>query len=180
MVIGKMANYGPMQKAAAEQLRDPFRFRIFVTMLALAIAYFGVYQQLSGQIDQTKRQLKKESERETLANEVDMLRAQKEFFETRLKRDTDSNEWIQYVLGGVRDLPLELINLDSEDERRAGPYKCVAMRLSVSGEMKHLGELLQWLETNDRIFRIDVLVIEPSRGDEKHRLMNITLLGLKG
>jgi len=175
-----MANYGPMQKAAAEQLRDPFRFRIFVAMIALAIAYFGVYQQLSGKIDGTKRQLNKETERETLANEVDMLRAQKEFFEDRLKKDSDANEWIQYVLGGVRSLPLELINLDSEEERTAGSYKCVAMRLSVSGEMKDLGQLLLWLETNDRIFRIDVLAIEPLRQHETHRQMTITLLGLKG
>lgn len=169
-----------MQKAAAEQLRDPFRFRIFVAMIALAIAYFGVFQQLSGRITLAKRQLKKESEREALANEVDLLRAQKEFFGSRLKQDTDANEWIQYVLAGVRNLPVELINLDSEDERKVGSYACVAMRLSVSGEMKHLSELLRWLETNERIFRIDVLTIEPARNTETHRLMNITLLGLKG
>jgi len=175
-----MSNYGALQKAAVEQLRDPFRFRIFVALVALAVAYFGVYQQLGGQIDQARRKLKKETEREGLAQEVELLRAQKEFFENRLTKDSDANEWIQYLLGGVRELPLKLINLDSDDERKVGSYKCVAMRLSVAGETRHLDALLHWLETNDRIFRIDVVSIEPSRDDETQRLMNMTLLGLKG
>ena len=175
-----MANYGALQKALSEQLRDPFRFRVFVTMLALAVAYMGVYQPLSGRIDDTRRKLKKETEREALAQEVELLQAQKEFFESRLTKDADTNEWIQYLLGGVRALPLELINLDSEDERKVGSYKCVAMRLAVSGEMKDLDALLHWLETNDRIFRIDVFSLEPSRDDESHRLLSVTLLGLKG
>ena len=169
-----------MQQAATEKLQDPFRFRIFVAVIALAIAYLGVYGTLSGRIEDTKRQLKKETEREALAQDVELLRAQKEFFANRLTKSADANEWIQYLLGGVRQLPLELINLDSENERKVGPYKCVAMRLSVSGEIEHLDALLHWLETNERIFRIDVFQIEPSRADEKQRLMNITLLGLKG
>jgi len=175
-----MANYGALRSAAAEQLRDPFRFRIFVTIVALAIAYLGVYGTLSGRIDDTKRQLRRETEREALAQDVELLRAQKEFFVNRLPKNADANEWIQYLLGGVRALPLELINLDSEDERKVGPYKCVALRLSVSGATEHVDALLHWLETNERIFRIDVFQIEPSRNDETHRLMNITLLGLKG
>lgn len=175
-----MANYGPLQKAATEQLRDPFRFRILVTVIALAIAYLGVYGTLSGRIVDTKRHLKKETEREALAQDVELLRAQKDHFVNRLTKNADANEWIQYLLGGVRSLPLELINLDSEDERKVGPFKCVAMRLSVSGEIEHLDALLHWLETNERIFRIDVFQIEPARGDETQRLLNITLLGLKG
>jgi type II secretory pathway component PulM len=175
-----MANYGALQKAAVEQFQDPFRFRIFVTMVAVAIAYCGVYQPLSGKIAEAKRELKRETEREGLAQEVELLRAQREYFAGRLRDDTDANEWIQYVLEGVRNLPLELINLDSDEERKAGPYKCVAMRLSVSGECRHLDALLHWLETDERIFRIDSLSIEPSRGEETNRLMNMTLLGLRG
>ena len=175
-----MANYGALQKAAVEQLRDPFRFRIFVTIVALSVAYFGVYGPIGGQIEDAKKQLKKETERHGLAQEVELLRAQKEYYESRLRKDTDANEWIQYVLSGVRELPLELVNLDSEEERRVGPYKCVAMRLAVSGEMTDLAALLHWLETNERIFRIDVIAIEPSRNEATRRQMNITLLGLRG
>ena len=175
-----MADYREMQKAAVEHLRDPFRFRVFVTIIALSIAYLGVYSTLSGMITETQRKVSKDLEREGLAQEIELLRAQKEFFENRLKKDSDSNEWIQYVLGGIRKLPLTLVNLDSEKERRVGSYKCVAMRVSVSGEMSHLDALLHWLETNDRIFRIDTIAIEPVRDDGARRQMNITLLGLKG
>lgn len=173
-------NYKEKLNQAAQQLQDPFRFRIFVTLVALAVAYFGIYAPLSGKIADTKRLLKKETERETLAQDVDMLRAQMDFFEDRLTKDVDANEWIQYVLGGVRQLPLELINLDSEEERKVGPYRAVAMRLSVAGHTQDLDALLQWLETNERIFRIDVLTMEPSRDDDGRRMMTMTLLGLRG
>jgi hypothetical protein len=70
--------------------------------------------------------------------------------------------------------------LDSDAERRVGTYRAVAMRLEVSGEMKDLDSLLHWLETNDRLFRIDTIQMEAHRTDEARRVMQLTILGLKG
>ena len=173
-------SYKTQLTKAAEQLRDPFRFRVFVTLIVLAVCYFVVYAPLSDRIDKQERVLKQEQQREKLFQDIDLLRTQRELFESRVVKDSDVNEWIQYVLNGVRGLPLNLINLDSDEERKVGVYRAVAMRLEVSGEMKDLDALLHWLETNDRLFRIDAINLEAHRSEEARRVMQLTLLGLKG
>jgi hypothetical protein len=177
-----MANesYKTQVAKAAEQLRDPFRFRMFVALIVLAIGYFAIYTPLADRIAGRKRVLKQEEDRDALFQEVGMLRAQRDLVENRLVKDTDANEWIQYVLNGVRRLPLTLINLDSNSERRVGIYRAVAMRLEVSGEMRDLDSLLHWLETNERLFRIETVNVAAHRTEDTRRVMQLTILGLKG
>ncbi len=173
-------SYKQQLQKAAEQLRDPFRFRIFVTLVVLGLAYFAIYSPLNGKIEETKRKLSQEQTLETLSQDVELLRAQMELFEHRLVKDSDANEWIEYVLNGVRALPLQLVNLDLKDERKVGLYRAFGLRLEVSGRMKDLDALLHWLETNDRLFRIDVMNLAPDRKQETRRVMQLELLGLKG
>ncbi len=173
-------SYRQQLQKVTEQLRDPFRFRIFVTLVVLGLAYFAIYSPLNGKIEETKRELEQEERLEALSQDVELLRAQMEFFEHRLVKDSDANEWIEYVLNGVRALPLQLINLDLKDERKVGLYRAIALRLEVSGEMKDLDALLHWLETNDRLFRVDVMKMAPDRKHKTHRVMQLELLGLKG
>ena len=173
-------SYRQQLQKVTEQLRDPFRFRIFVTLVVLGLAYFAIYTPLNGKIEETKRKLSQEQRLEALSQDVELLRAQMEFFEHRLVKGSDVNEWIEYVLNGVRALPVQLINLELKDERKVGLYRAVGLRLEVSGEMKGLDALLHWLETNDRLFRVDVMKLAPDRKRQTQRVMQLDLLGLKG
>ncbi len=174
-------NYTQQLRKAIEQLRDPFRFRMFVTLVLLGLAYFAIYTPLNGKIEATKRKLKREDRLAALTQDVVMLRAQMESFEHRLVKDSDVNDWIQYVLNGVRDRPaLKLVNLNTKDERKVGLYRAFGLRLEVSGEMKDLDSLLHWLESNDRLFRIDLIKLTLDRKVSTHRFMQLDLLGLKG
>ena len=177
-----MANpsYRRQLQNLTDQLRDPFRFRIFVTLVVLGLAYFAIYVPLNGSIEETKRKLDQEQDREMLMQDVKLLRSQTELFEHRLVKDSDVNEWIEYVLNGVRALPVRLINLNLKDERKVGIYRAFGLQLEVSGEMKDLDSLLHWLETNDRLFRVDVMKLVPDRKHQTHRVMQLELLGLKG
>ncbi len=162
-----------------DTLRDPVRLRIAVTGLALAVAYFAVYEPLSGKIDVATRRLKQEQQREELSKDVEFLRAQSAMFEPRLQAGSDSQEWLQYTLDGIRDLPIQLVNFDSSGERRVGPLTALVFRIEVSGEAQGLDALIDWLETNPRMYRIDTLKIEPARGQQKQQFLQMTLLGLK-
>ena len=174
-------NYSQQLQKVIEQLRDPFRFRMFVTLVLLGVTYFAVYMPLAGRIEATQRRLKEEEDLAALSEDVALLRAQMESFEHRLVKDSDVNNWIEYVLNGVRDRPaLQLVNLNTKDERKVGLYRAFGLRLEVSGEMKDLDSLLCWLETNDRLFRIDLITLIPDRKDPTHRFMQLDLLGLKG
>ena len=162
-----------------ESLRDPLRLRILVTCLALAVAYFAVYSPLNGKIQRQTRRLNEERQREKLAQEVEFLRAQVDTFEQRLQAGSDANEWVQYALDGIRALPIQLVNFDSDSTQRVGPYEAVVFRVEVSGDADGLDALLHWLETNERLFRVDSLKIEPARRQDELRVMQVTFLGLK-
>ncbi len=164
----------------AEQLHDPFRLRIVVTGVMLAVGYVAIFMPLSGRIEETTRKLSDERKRQVLANEIDCLRAQVEKFQSRLPEDTDSNQWVKYVLDGIRRFPLKLNGMDSQSPQRVGPYEVVVLRIDLEGEFKELDSFLYWLETNQRLFRVDSARIAPTRNANGKLTMQLNLLGLKG
>lgn len=171
----KKAGFGKL----LEQLHDPLRLRVLVTGIMLAVGYAGIYMPLSGRIEETTRKLNREHKRLALCNEIEQLRAEVAKFQARLPENTDSNEWMQYVLGGVRQFPAKLINLDLGDPQRVGPYSAVVFHIELEGGFQELDVFLQWLESNPRIFRVDSAKIIPARRDEG-LVMQLTVLGMKG
>jgi len=161
-----------------ERLHDPLQFRIFVTGVILAVGYVGVYMPLESRITETTQNLTKTAEYENLVDEVKQLRDEVDQVVARLPTDTDTNEWIQYVIAGVRKLPVKLDNLDSADPRRVGPFEAVVLRVEVRGYYHDLESFVNWVETNERLFRIDAVTVVPMRkGDQLE--MEIMLLGLR-
>ena len=154
----------------ADRLRDPFRLRVVVAVSCLAVGYFTIAA--------AQQRLTTEHARQQLHHDIEFLRAQLEMFEYRLPEDDDTNAWVQYVIEGIRQYPLKLVNLDSDQLRRVGPYSAVAMRIELEGSMEDLDRFLYWLETDERLFRIESTKIEPAKGDRGRRFMQITLLGL--
>ena len=162
-----------------EQLHDPLRLRVFVTGIMLVVGYAGIYMPLSGHIEETTRKLSREHIRLALCNDIEQLRAEVGKFQARLPEKTDSNEWMQYVLGGIRKFPAKLISLDLDDSQRVGPYAAVVFHIELEGGFHELDVFLQWLESNPRIFRVDSAKIMPARRNEG-LVMQLTVLGMKG
>ncbi|MFH1924472.1 MAG: type 4a pilus biogenesis protein PilO [Planctomycetota bacterium] len=163
-----------------ERLDDPRQLRALVTGLILAVGFVGVYMPLSGRIDKTARELDKEERRLALAGEIEQLRAQVDSFQARLPEDTDTNEWIQYVLAGIRKFPVVLVKLDPDEPQRVGPYEAVVLHLEIVGEYQNLDSFLDWIEANERLFRVDSVKIMPPRGGGNHLLMQLAVQGVKG
>ena len=162
-----------------ERLRDPLRLRVLVTGVMLLVGYAAIYLPLSSRIEETARKLSNERRRVELANEIDCLRAQVAKFQARVPAHTDSNQWVQYVLEGLRQFPLKLTNMDSQSPERVGPYQAVVLRMDVEGKYSELDCFLHWLETNDRLFRVDSAKIAPGRNQNDKLTMQLSLLGLK-
>ncbi len=167
-------------KELVRRLHDPFQLRVFITGLALAVGYVAVYMPFNRHIEETTRKVNYEQRRENLAVEIEQLRAQVEGFQARLPEETDSNEWMQYVLGAIRKTPLRLASLDSEDPQRVGPYEAVVLQLELEGAFEDLDSFLHWVESNERLFRVDSAKIAPPRDENGKLSMKLTLLGLKG
>jgi hypothetical protein len=176
---------GSNQKTAIkEQLReclqDPVKLRTITTGIVLLVGYAAVYMPLSDQIETASRTLAAETKRLDAAREIESLRAQFQKFKDRLPEKSDPNEWVEYVLGGVRRFPLKLVQWDSEPMREVGPYKAVALRLEMEGAFPDMNGFLAWLETNERLFRIDLLRIQPHRSGNGTMVMQLTVLGVMG
>ena len=163
-----------------ERLHNPLQLRALVTGSLLLAGYFGIYLPLSSGIVDTTRQLNQEQKRLELARDIEHLRTQVESYKDRLPAGKDPNEWVQYVLGGIRGFPLKLVTLDVDTPRDLGPYKAVVVRVELEGAFHDMDALLRWFESNERLFRVDSLNINPHRSGNGTLVMQLTVLGVMG
>ena len=61
-----------------------------------------------------------------------------------------------------------------------GPYKAIVLRIELEGAYADLHGFLGWLETNERLFRIDTVKIQPHRSGDGTLIMQLTVLGVMG
>ena len=163
-----------------EWLRDRTRFRVVVVVVMLLAGYLCIYLPLSGKIDDGTRALRREENLRDLARSIEHLRAQYRGFAGRLPKQTDSKEWVAYVLNGIRKFPLRLVTLDCEAPRELGPYRAVALRIELEGAFSNMDALLRWLDSNERLFRIDAVRIAPSQSNKEVLTLQLTVLGAMG
>jgi Tfp pilus assembly protein PilO len=162
------------------RLQDPTQLRVCLTVVMLAVGYLGIYMPLSADIEQTTAKLAAEKKRLDLAHDIEHLRAQYTKLKRRLPKKTDINEWVEYVLSGSRRFPLRLVTLDKDPPREVGPYKAVVLRIEVEGTFPDMNAFLAWLETNERLMRVDSVRIQPHRSNNGSLVMQVTLLGVMG
>ncbi len=163
-----------------EHLYNPTKLRTLATGFMLLIGYVGIYMPLSGGMETISRERTKERKRLELATEVEHLRVQFNSFKKRLPKTRDPNEWVQYVLSGVRKYPLKLSKLDSEDSKDMGPYKLVVLRIELEGVFKDMDSYLNWLETTERLIRVDSVKLAPHRSGKGILVMQLVILGVMG
>jgi hypothetical protein len=163
-----------------DRLHQPARLRAVVTGAVLLIGYAAVYLPLQRGISDTDRQLARENERLVLARSVEHLRAQVAGFQRRLPTKSDPNEWAQYLLAGLRQLPVKVVTVACDPVRDLGPYKAVALRVELEGDFADLNRFLGWLEANERLFRVDSLQLVPHRSNSRMLVTRLVILGVMG
>jgi Tfp pilus assembly protein PilO len=166
------------QSEIMQQLRDPSRMRIVACLMMLLIGYAAIYVPLAGMISQEKRLLKQEETRRDLADTIDTLRSKLTAIESRIPEGADVNEWMQYVLGGVGDANLTLQSMTPGTPRKVGPMKAIELSVSLTGKYADFDSFLVWLETNERLFRVDSVKVAPDRDESRGLQMQVKVLGL--
>jgi Tfp pilus assembly protein PilO len=168
---------------AVRVLHNPVRLRVLLTLLIFGGWYLGFSQPMSAGIDESTRNTSRERKRLELAKEIEQLRAQVDRFQGRLPRKTDPNEWVQFMLAGVRGFTLKLVTLDTDSTRDVGPYKAMVMKLEIEGGFQEIDRFLRWLESNPRLLRVDSIRLEPARGSRSARgtmYAKLVVLGVMG
>lgn len=163
-----------------ERLRNPGQLRAALTVGMILLGYAGIYLPLNADMTESRSKLLAEQKRLVLAQTVESLRGQYDRFKTRLTGKTDPNEWVQYVLDGIRARPVKLVALDARPPQDVGPYKAVALRIELEGHYAELHEFLAWLEANERLMRVDSVSLNPHRQRPESLVLQVNLLGLMG
>lgn len=146
----------------------------------LLVWYAGVHGPFSRDIGQSLQARAHEEKHLALARDIEALRAQVKRFQGRLPENTDPNEWVEYVLGGIRRYPIKLASLKPDTPRKHGPFNVVVLKIVLEGPYPDLDKLIGWLESNDRLFRIDSVQLEPHRSSNGDMNMVLVVLGVMG
>jgi hypothetical protein len=165
-----------------ERLQSPGQLRACVCGGLALFGYVAIYLPFSGEIAENAAQLKRAQQQLELARDIDALRTQYERLQKHRPDMADPNEWVQYVVEGIRGFPVKLVNLDSRPPLDLGPFKAVVMRIELEGDFAELHSFLNWLETRERLFSVDSVHIRPLRNAERKNalLMQLNVLGLMG
>ncbi len=162
---------------ATVHLSDPVKMRLVVIIGMAAVAIMAVYKPLVGQIETKQRQLVAQRKRADLIASVEAFRKQAKVYRPRISEKSDTNEWVQYILMGLRKSGVKLRDMSSRQPRKVGPYRAIVLTVEVQGNYKSVKSLIEWLEQSDRLLRVDSIRCQKKAGAIEAKL---TLLGLVG
>ena len=154
------------------------QLRVFIAATVLLVGYVGVYMPLDSSITETTRKLDEEEKRLGVAKTIEYLRDQQKQYRDRVPVERDPNEWVAYVLGKIRTLPLKLVALEAKTPQDIGPYKAVVINCELEGGFFDIDSLVRWIEFNDRLLRIDSLRISPHRSNNGTLVCQLIILGV--
>jgi Tfp pilus assembly protein PilO len=169
---------GGLKAKLIERMHDPLQLRIALTTTVLLVGYLGIYNPLSDRIHETTVKLSQEQKLLSLGEALDQLRAEHNKYRERLPVKSDSKEYVQYLLTGVRSFPLKMVTLSCGDPVEVGPYRAILMRIEVEGGFPDMDGLIRWVESNKRLMRIDAIRVAPSRSNPEMLTMQLNILGL--
>jgi Tfp pilus assembly protein PilO len=162
------------------KLHEPVPLRLALGIALMASWYSLGYTQMSARIEETTVKLAGDRKRLALATEVEALRAEEAVFEDRLPPRDDPNEFLQYVLAGIRSFPLKLGSLNPEKPKDAPPFEVASVRVELEGKFEDLDAFLRWVETDKRLLRVDGVSMGPDQREAGIVRVQLSVLGLMG
>lgn len=162
-----------------ESLRDPFRMRSAVALVAVLIMFFAISEPLHGRMKRSKRELNQLRERTKTAEEVLLLIDHLESVEPKILRGEGTDVVTGHLIELIRNQDVALQQINAESPQRLGPMQTVRVSLDVSGEFPALNALIEALESQPFLLRVETVQIKP--GDKRSMLpmMSLSLRVLK-
>jgi Tfp pilus assembly protein PilO len=162
-----------------ERLHNPMQLRLFLLVVVLAAGYFAVYVPLSGKIVETTKKLERDRKMLELAGSIEQLQKQFLKFDSRVPQLADSKEWVEYVMEGIRQLPVNLLSLNCKPAKTIGPYQAIMLQVELQGTFLELDQVFRWVESNRRLLRADEVKLSPGH-NARVMEMHLTLVAMTG
>lgn len=165
-----------------ERLHNPTELRIFLMAVVLGIGYVAIYLPLDTTIATTTRKLEDGRRRLRLADEVEVLQKQYQQIESRIPKNPDASEWMQYILNRVRQSPVKLESFNPGLPQAMGSYQVINFKLKISGALPDVDAFLSWLELNPRLIRVDTIRLGGggNKAEAGDISMEISIVGVMG
>ncbi len=160
---------------AVKHLSDPIKLRLTVIGLSIVVGMFAIYNPMSKKIQAGRSGLSAEKRRFEAVRDVEILRKEIESYDPRIPQQSDTNEWVQYILDGLRETRLKLRDMESRQPMKVGPFRTVTLSVEVEGVYPKLQQFVEWLETSDRLLRVDSIRFEKQPDT---LVMKVIILGL--
>jgi Tfp pilus assembly protein PilO len=172
---------GGLKARLLESLHNPTQLRVCVIAAVLLAGYYAAFVPLDARIDATTKKLARETKLIKLAANLERLQKQYAAVEPRVPRQVDTKQWVQYVLDGIRRLPLKMNKLDCRPPKQLGPLTVFTFQIDLEGTFYDLDKFLRWVESDQRLLRVDDVLISPIQSSKGPMAsMRLTLLGLSG
>lgn len=160
---------------ACEHLSNPSKLRVATVGALIAVSLVSGYMPLSKRIQEVRKRLAAERERCQEITNVEKLRREVSTYRDDIGDNSDTNEWVQYLLAGLGQFNVKLRGMESREPRRVGPYRTVTLEIEIEGVYSQLTAFVEWLEQSSRLLRVDSVRFERSA---ESLLLKTTVLGL--
>jgi hypothetical protein len=163
----------------AEKLRDPFRMRIAVAAVAVAVMCFAISDPIHGRMLESKRELKELRANVRTAEEVMLLRDHWQGVEDRIVKGDGNDVVVSYLIDIVRGEQVVLSRIDTQPPEKLGPLHSIRVMIDVTGTFSSLMQLLHRLDTDPYLIRVESVAITPPGRDRSDSAMSMVLRVIK-
>lgn len=177
--MSKNSDWRSELEQVAETLRDPFKMRIAVAGVTIAIMCFAINDPIHGRMKRSKRELNQMKTTVKTAEEVVLLRDKFANVEDRIMKGKSNDVVVSHLIDLVRSESVELMRIDAQAPERLGPMQAVRVTIDVNGTFEDLTQLLYRFDTNQYLIRVETVAISPPERERTTPSMNVTLQIIK-
>ncbi|KAA1262184.1 hypothetical protein LF1_47460 [Rubripirellula obstinata] len=163
----------------AEVLRDPFKMRMVVAGVTLAVMSFVINDPLQGKMQATKQDLSQLKNTVRAAEEVMLLRDHMEQVQDRIFVGKGNDAVLSHLIELIRSEDVDLMRIDAGAPTKLGPLHSVRISIEVLGSYQSLLKLLHDLDSDHYLIRIEDVAIKPPKQTRSTATMNVDLRIIK-
>lgn len=149
-------------RAIAAWLRTPTRLTGALLGGTLLAAIVAGYMPADAAAMTAGVRLKSAEKRAALASSLAGLRGEFELYEGRVPAGVNLTEWAEYLHSGIAETGVRLAFMQPKTATKLGPCTALAWQIELEGDFESMCEYVRWLESGERLMRIDRFAFERS------------------
>jgi Tfp pilus assembly protein PilO len=160
------------------QIRQPLKLRLLLCSAIITGWYILFFSPLSEETTAATAQIVTERKRVATARQIEQLKKAMAPYKGRVHAGTDIHELMQHVIAHMRTSSLKLLDLKPDKPKDLGPYETLGLKLTLEGHFAGVDEFLKWVETDQRLLRIESIKLDPVAKSPGQLAAQVVLLSL--